>query len=26
MRLVVTWLCQKHHNQLHIEHSGYKSW
>jgi hypothetical protein len=26
MKLVVTWLCQPHHNQLHIEHSGYKSW
>ena len=26
MKLVVTWLCQQHHNQLHIEHLGYKSW
>jgi hypothetical protein len=26
MKLVVTWLCQHHHNQLHIEHLGYKSW
>jgi hypothetical protein len=26
MKLVVTWLCQTHHNELHIEHNGYKSW
>jgi hypothetical protein len=26
MRLVVTWLCQTHHNELHIQHNGYKSW
>jgi hypothetical protein len=26
MRLVVTWLCQPHHKQLHVEHLGYKSW
>jgi len=26
MRLVVTWLCTRHHNDLHIEHNGYKSW
>lgn len=26
MKLVVTWLCQYHHNQLHIEHLGYRSW
>jgi len=26
MKLAVTWLCQIHHNELHIEHSGYKSW
>jgi len=26
MRLVVTWLCVHHHNQLHNEHKGYKSW
>jgi hypothetical protein len=26
MFLVVTWLCAQHHNQLHNEHKGYKSW
>jgi hypothetical protein len=26
MRLAVTWLCVHHHNQLHNEHKGYKSW
>ena len=26
MRLVVTWLCIHHHNQLHNEHKGYKTW
>jgi len=26
MKLVVTWLCVHHHNQLHIEHKGYNSW
>jgi hypothetical protein len=26
MKLLVTWLCIHHHNQLHNEHKGYKSW
>ena len=26
MKLAVTWLCQSHHNELHVEHMGYKSW
>jgi len=26
MKLAVTWLCVHHHNQLHIEHKGYRSW
>jgi hypothetical protein len=26
MKLAVTWLCQKHHNQVHIEHLDYKFW
>ena len=26
MRLSVTWLCQTHHNELHIEHEGKRSW
>jgi hypothetical protein len=26
MQLLVTWLCVHHHNQLHNEHKGYKSW
>ena len=26
MRLVVTWLCQPHHNEVHIEHEGKRSW
>jgi hypothetical protein len=26
MKLMVTWLCVHHHNQLHNEHKGYKSW
>lgn len=26
MKLIVTWLCVHHHNQLHNEHKGYKSW
>jgi len=26
MKLMVTWLCVHHHNQLHNDHKGYKSW
>ena len=26
MKLVVTWLCQRHHNEVHLEHEGKKSW
>jgi hypothetical protein len=26
MKLTVTWLCLHHHNQLHNEHKGYKTW
>ena len=26
MKLAVTWLCLHHHNQLHNEHKGYKTW
>jgi hypothetical protein len=26
MRLVVTWLCQRHHNEVHLEHEGKRSW
>jgi len=26
MKLAVTWLCQSHHNELHVEHMGYNSW
>ena len=26
MRLDVTWLCQDHHNKIHIEHENKKSW
>ena len=26
MKLVVTWLCQRHHNEVHLEHEGKRSW
>ena len=26
MKLVVTWLCQLHHNEVHLEHEGKRSW